>query len=143
VREVGNGLDKSLIRPAPYLIQENGEYYGKRKTEQQAVETEQKGVFDQAEKVGVLEEFNEVLQTDPRAPENTQPGIVFLKGNNNPVHGDIMKNDVKKKSGKQQNEEVFRFFYFFQFGSKTAGFIDLQPGRLDRFVSRSAFFIFY
>jgi hypothetical protein len=142
VRQVGNGLDKSLIRPAPYLIQENGEDYGKRKTEQQAVETEQKGVFNQAEKVGVLEEFNEVLKTDPRAPEHTQPCVVFLEGNNNSVHGDIMKNDVKKKTGKQQNKEVFRLFYLFHFGRKTAGFIDLQPVRFDRFVRRSTLFIF-
>ena len=106
VGQEADGLHRALHGAAAHLVQDQGQHDRHREGEEQIVEAEQEGVADQPEEIGVGEEADEVLQADPLAAEHADAGVVVLKGDHDPVHGDVVEDDEPGQSAQHHELQV-------------------------------------
>ncbi|MNS62476.1 hypothetical protein D3C72_955380 [compost metagenome] len=91
MRQVRDRLNDSLEPYGPDLIQEQGEYNRQREADQELEEADSQRVLNHTPKTLVFQEFPKVVQTHPRRLQHALTNDVFLEGDHNPVHGNIIK----------------------------------------------------
>ena len=98
-----NGGLRYFFEPFPAnLVQKQSQNDGNGKLEYQPEETEAEGVPEYAVKIVETEHIFKIFQPDPFAAQNAFFKIEVLKGDDNAVHGKIMKNQKIQNGGQQK-----------------------------------------
>jgi hypothetical protein len=99
VRQVGDSLHRAFKDRAPYLVEQQGQQYGRRKAENKAIETDEESVSQEPEKVGAAEK---PLETHPWASVKPAPRRISFKGDERPVHGLVGKHYIERRNRDSQ-----------------------------------------
>jgi hypothetical protein len=103
-------LDYFFESPVRHLVEQDCKNNRGGKTPKQAIKTNKQGIPYQFPKVGVQNKFLKMFKPYPGTAHNTPDNIVVLKGNQNSIHGGIMKNKIIYQGNKKNNIKVFAFF---------------------------------
>lgn len=106
MRQVGDRLHYSLESRSRNFVEHQSKYNGRGETENQLIHADDHRVSDHIPKVIRIEKTDEMFQSYPiackNAPSAAKWGNIF-EGNQNPEHGQVMKNKKINKTGKNQN----------------------------------------
>jgi hypothetical protein len=99
-----------LFEPGPYgVVQGKRQNYGKGKTDDKLVKTDDKGVSDDAGKHIVAKEFEKITEADPSAAPDAVNGAVTAESNLRSVHGPVFKHDKPDKRDEDDKPQLIIF----------------------------------
>ena len=107
MRQVRNRLHDAFEHPVLCLVEDEREQNGQREAEDEVIQADEQRIAQQPSKVNGTEKFLEPLQADPRRLHHAGAALVILKGDDDPVHGGVMKQEVVDDAGKREQQQVF------------------------------------
>ncbi|MNW47504.1 hypothetical protein D3C74_248360 [compost metagenome] len=99
MRQVDERLEQPLKEVAPELIQHQCQNDRYRKVDKQVQRKQDHRVFQNDHKIRLGKQPSEMLQTDPFAASDAVIRLIILKGNDQPVHREILEDDEIQHAG--------------------------------------------
>ena len=96
-------MDRTLKEAIAHFIQRTRQQNWHRKANDQGIDAEAQGIFEQCPEDGIAKEEIEVFEPCPRAAPDAGHNVVILERDHRVGHGDIAK-DKKIEQGRQHNQ---------------------------------------
>ncbi|MNN58879.1 hypothetical protein D3C81_1739510 [compost metagenome] len=93
MRQIGNGLNRLLVAEGTDLIEKQGEDNRQRESDEQLNQADAERVLDHIPQVLIIQKFSEVVKSYPRSLCYRLDDVIFLEGNDQPVHRNVVENN--------------------------------------------------